>query len=122
MRGTAGRAHRDLPIAALNTPKVKARLLAWRAAERLQAPLLIGQIRHQLAAGGHRLAAGGSRRSSQIVAITQHSLATATRILEVYLSPTRHLANQAIAQFENAKATEFATRLQTAPARIKQEG
>jgi integrase len=50
---------------------------------------------------------------AQIVAITQHSLATATRILEVYLSPTRHLANQAIAQFENAKATEFANQLQT---------
>jgi len=50
---------------------------------------------------------------AQIVAITQHSLATATRILEVYLSPTRRLANQAIAQFENAKATEFANQLQT---------
>lgn len=63
---------------------------------------------------------------AQIVAITQHSLATATRILEVYLSPTKHLANQAIAQFENAKETEFANRLQTsatAPfANIKQKG
>jgi integrase len=49
----------------------------------------------------------------QIVAITQHSLATATRILEVYMSRTRHLADQAIAQFENAEATEFANRLQT---------
>ena len=39
---------------------------------------------------------------AQIVAIIQHSLATATRILEVYLSPTKHLANQAIAQLENA--------------------
>ena len=47
------------------------------------------------------------------MAITQHSLATAPRILEVYLSPTRRLANQAIAQFENAKATEFANQLQT---------
>ena len=53
---------------------------------------------------------------AQIVAITQHSLATATRILEVYLSPTKHLANQAIAQFENAKETEFANRLQTSAA------
>lgn len=55
---------------------------------------------------------------AQIVAITQHSLATATRILEAYLSPTKHLANQAIAQLENAKETEFANRLQpsaTAP-------
>lgn len=50
---------------------------------------------------------------AQIVAITQHSLATATQILEVYLSPTKHLATQAIAQFENAKATEFANQLQT---------
>lgn len=49
----------------------------------------------------------------QIVAITQHSLATATRILDVYLSRTQKLANQAIALFENAKETEFANRLQT---------
>lgn len=49
----------------------------------------------------------------QIASITQHSLATATRILETYLAPTRHLATQAIAQFENAAATEFANRLQT---------
>ncbi len=27
--------------------------------------------------------------------------------------PTKHLANQAIAHFENAKETEFANRLQT---------
>jgi integrase len=52
---------------------------------------------------------------AQIASITQHSLATATRILEAYLSPTRHLANEAITQFENAKATEFANRLQTSP-------
>ncbi len=49
----------------------------------------------------------------QIASITQHSLATATRILETYLAPTRHLATRAIAQFENAAATEFANRLQT---------
>lgn len=52
---------------------------------------------------------------AQIASITQHSLATANRILEVYLSPTRRLANQAITQFENAKATESANRLQTSP-------
>lgn len=51
---------------------------------------------------------------AQIVAITHHSLETATRILEVYLSPTRHLADQAIEQFENAQATRFANQLQTA--------
>lgn len=50
----------------------------------------------------------------QIVSITQHSLATATQILDVYMSRTRHLANQAIAQFENASATHSANRLQTA--------
>lgn len=50
---------------------------------------------------------------AQIVAITQHSLPTATRILESYLAPTRHLATQAISQFENASETEFANRLQT---------
>lgn len=48
-----------------------------------------------------------------MVSITQHSLATARRILEVYISPTKHLANQAIAHFENAKETEFANLLQT---------
>ncbi len=51
----------------------------------------------------------------QIVAITKHSLESATRILEVYLDPTRHLAEQAISLFENASATEFANRLQTGP-------
>lgn len=50
----------------------------------------------------------------QIVSITQHSLATATRILDVYMSRTRHLANEAIARFENASATDSANRLQTA--------
>ena len=50
----------------------------------------------------------------QIVSITQHSLATATQILDVYMSRTRHLANQAIAHFENASATHSANRLQTA--------
>jgi hypothetical protein len=40
---------------------------------------------------------------------TQHFNAarqTAARFLEVLLSPTEHLANQAIAQFENAKEKE----------------
>jgi integrase len=62
----------------------------------------------------------------QIASITQHSLATATRILETYLAPTRHLATQAIAQFENAAATEFANRLQTraenAPTKAERKG
>jgi integrase len=62
----------------------------------------------------------------QIASITQHSLATATRILETYLAPTRQLATQAIAQFENAAATEFANRLQTraqnAPTKAQQKG
>jgi hypothetical protein len=44
---------------------------------------------------------------AQIVAITQHSLATDSNFGSL------SLANQAIAQFENAKETEFANRLQT---------
>lgn len=50
----------------------------------------------------------------EIVAITQHSLASATRILELYLDRTRHLADQAISRFENAPETDFANQLQTA--------
>ena len=53
----------------------------------------------------------------QIVSIAQHSLATAPRILDVYMSRTRHLANPAIAQFENASATNSTNRLQTATPR-----
>lgn len=53
----------------------------------------------------------------EIVAITQHSLASATRILEVYLARTQHLADQAISRLENAPATAFANQLQTAPER-----
>jgi hypothetical protein len=49
----------------------------------------------------------------QIVAITQHSMATATRILEAYLPRTRKLADQAIARLENASKKETANRLQT---------
>jgi len=61
----------------------------------------------------------------QIVAITKHSLQSATRILEVYLDPSPNLAEQAISLFENAPATEFANRLQTrapiSPKRTKGE-
>jgi integrase len=51
----------------------------------------------------------------QICAITKHKPATAAEILGRYLAKTRHLADQAIALFENAKATKSANRLQTGP-------
>ncbi|MFD1703354.1 tyrosine-type recombinase/integrase [Methylopila henanensis] len=48
-----------------------------------------------------------------IVAITGHTLESATRILESYLSRTKRLSEAAIHLFENAEATAFANRLQT---------
>ena len=51
----------------------------------------------------------------EIAAITGHSLKTVTTILEKYLSRTKALAEAAIEKFENAPATDFASRLQTGP-------
>lgn len=51
-----------------------------------------------------------------ICAITGHTLASATRILERYMAMTKALATAAIHAFENASETEFANRLQTDPA------
>lgn len=51
----------------------------------------------------------------QIAAITGHSLKSVTAILDKYLARTRHLAEGAIALFQNAQATAFANRLQTGP-------
>ncbi|TVP94061.1 MAG: hypothetical protein EA338_13150 [Roseinatronobacter sp.] len=53
----------------------------------------------------------------QIVAVTGHTLESATRILERYMARTSRMAEAAILHFENAKATEFANRLQTADMR-----
>ncbi|WP_414644916.1 tyrosine-type recombinase/integrase [Bosea sp. (in: a-proteobacteria)] len=50
----------------------------------------------------------------EIAAITGHSLKTVNTILEKYLSRTRALAEAAMEKFENAPATGFANRLQTA--------
>lgn len=50
----------------------------------------------------------------EIAAITGHSLKTVNTIMEKYLSRTRALAEAAIEKFENAPATNFANRLQTA--------
>ncbi|SEM02487.1 hypothetical protein SAMN04515666_106506 [Bosea lupini] len=50
----------------------------------------------------------------EIASITGHSLKTVNTILEKYLSRTRALAEAAMAKFENAPATDFANRLQTA--------
>ena len=49
----------------------------------------------------------------QICAITGHTLQSATRILERYLSMTEALSSAAIHLFENAPETAFANRLQT---------
>lgn len=53
----------------------------------------------------------------QIVAVTGHTLQSATRILERYMARTSRMAEAAILHFENAKATQFANRLQTADMR-----
>lgn len=49
----------------------------------------------------------------EIVAITGHSLTSASKILEKYLARTKTLSDAAIIKFENAPATGFANRLQT---------
>lgn len=51
--------------------------------------------------------------TSQIAAITGHSLKTAEGILDRYLARTRALAGAAIYALENAPETDFANRLQT---------
>lgn len=48
-----------------------------------------------------------------IASITGHSLQSATRILEKYLSRTATLSEAAILMFENASATAFANQLKT---------
>jgi hypothetical protein len=48
-----------------------------------------------------------------VVSITGHTLKSAYQILEKYLSRTQTLSDAAILKFENAKATDFANRLQT---------
>ena len=55
----------------------------------------------------------------QIAAITGHTLASASTIIDKYLARTRVLAGEAILLFENAKATKFANRLQTRPPKPK---
>ncbi len=54
----------------------------------------------------------------QICAITGHTLASATRILERYLAMTEALSSAAIIAFENAPETAFANRLQTGAAEV----
>lgn len=49
----------------------------------------------------------------QIVSITGHTLQSATRILERYLSITPALSKAAMTAFENASATDFANQLRT---------
>ena len=49
----------------------------------------------------------------QIVSITGHTMQSATRILERYLSMTPALSKAAMTAFENASPTRFANRLQT---------
>ena len=49
----------------------------------------------------------------QIVAITGHTLQSATRILERYMALTPALSKAAMTAFENSTATEFANQMQT---------
>ena len=53
--------------------------------------------------------------AQQIASVTGHKLQTVPRILEQYLARTKGLAEQAIANFENAARTKFANQLQTEP-------
>ena len=54
----------------------------------------------------------------QIVSITGHTMQSATRILERYLSMTQALSKAAMTAFENSSATAFANQLQTRPAPV----
>ena len=58
----------------------------------------------------------------EIAAITGHSYRTITSILENYLPRTRHLAEIAIAKFENASRTKLQTGLQTGGSENAKEG
>ncbi len=49
----------------------------------------------------------------QIVSITGHTMHSATRILERYLSMTKALSKAAMTAFENASATTFANQTST---------
>lgn len=66
------------------------------------------------------LAEAGSNEL-QIATITGHTFKSVSKILERYLARTRVLANQAIFNFENAKATKFANRLQTGAQKARKE-
>ena len=68
---------------------------------------------HDLRGTAVTLLAEAGATVPQIVAITGHTLESANRILETYLSRTKQLSEAAIFAFENATATNFANRLQT---------
>jgi integrase len=68
---------------------------------------------HDLRGTAVTLLAEAGASGPQIVAITGHTLESANRILEKYLSRTKRLSEAAIFAFENAKTTNFANRLQT---------
>lgn len=68
---------------------------------------------HDLRGTAITLLAEAGATVPQIVAITGHTLQSATRILEKYQATTRAMADAAILKFENAPATAFANRLQT---------
>lgn len=57
--------------------------------------------------------AGVGATTPQIVAIMGRRPRAVTGIPDRYLTRTRHLAEAAMMLFQNAKATEFANRLQT---------
>lgn len=70
---------------------------------------------HDLRGTAVTMLAEAGATTPQIASITGHSLRTVTYILDRYLARTRHLAEGAMNLFQNAKATEFANRLQTDP-------
>lgn len=72
---------------------------------------------HDLRGTAVTLLAEAGASVAQIAAITGHSLDSASRILERYMSMTPALATAAMTLFENAEGTRFANRLQTKTAR-----
>jgi hypothetical protein len=68
---------------------------------------------HDLRGTAVTLLAEAGCTTPQLAAISGHSFRTVTKVLDKYLARTRVLAGEAVSLFESAKATKFASRLQT---------
>ena len=91
----------------------KRRYFAARWARDVKTAKIDGLHFHDLRGTAVTMLAEAGCTVPEIATITGHSLKTVDGILERYMSRTRHLADSAMAKFENATGTECANRLQT---------